>query len=51
MKFARRSLLGAGAAMLGFPSSGPGSAEYAEMLKADEANVVPLVQSGLLKPE
>jgi tripartite-type tricarboxylate transporter receptor subunit TctC len=24
---------------------------YAEMLKSDEANVVPLVQSGLLKPE
>jgi hypothetical protein len=25
--------------------------QYAEMLKSDEANVVPLVQSGLLKPE
>ena len=25
--------------------------QYAERLKSDEANVVPLVQSGLLKPE
>ena len=25
--------------------------QYAELLKSDEANVVPLVQSGLLKPE
>jgi len=51
MKLARSSLLGAGAAMLGFPSTGPGFPEYADMFKAGEANIVPLVRSGLLKPE
>ena len=38
-------------AELGAITRPPTPEQYAEMLKSDEANVVPLVQSGLLKPE
>jgi hypothetical protein len=47
MKFRRRGVLGVGAAMLALPAR----AQDFPSKKADEANVVPLVQSGLLKPE